>query len=125
MKKPLKNEIDILGLINKIQAQLIELNKKVDTLISRSLLKLLSPALQGGDTLLSDLEMPSIDGFTVLSHAKKSNPNIIAIVISGHSGDNIAKRVEGLGGYFMSKPVGLRALDDILKSFLKKQNLIS
>jgi len=37
MKKSLKNEMDMPGLINKIQAQLIELNKKVDTLINRSL----------------------------------------------------------------------------------------
>jgi len=37
MKKSLKNEINILDLINKMQAQLIELNKKVDALIHRSL----------------------------------------------------------------------------------------
>lgn len=37
MKKHLKNEIDVLGLINKIQAQLMVLDRKVDTLIQRSL----------------------------------------------------------------------------------------
>lgn len=37
MKKILKNETDVLGLINKIQAQLISLEAKVDTLINRSL----------------------------------------------------------------------------------------
>ena len=37
MKQPLKNEVDVLGLINKIQAQLIVLDKKIDTLINRSL----------------------------------------------------------------------------------------
>lgn len=36
MKKPLKSEIDVLELINKIQALLIVLDKKVDTLIHRS-----------------------------------------------------------------------------------------
>jgi len=37
MKQTLKNEIDMLGLINKIQAQIIELDRKIDTLINRSL----------------------------------------------------------------------------------------
>jgi CxxC-x17-CxxC domain-containing protein len=36
MKQSVKNDIDVLDLINKIQAQLIALDKKVDTLISRS-----------------------------------------------------------------------------------------
>jgi CxxC-x17-CxxC domain-containing protein len=36
MKKSSKNEIDMLDLINKIQAQLTGLDKKVDTLINRS-----------------------------------------------------------------------------------------
>jgi CxxC-x17-CxxC domain-containing protein len=35
MKQPSKNDIDLLDLINKIQAQLMVLDKKVDTLISR------------------------------------------------------------------------------------------
>jgi len=37
MKKPLKNEVDMLNLINKMHSQLLELDKKVDTLIHRSL----------------------------------------------------------------------------------------
>lgn len=36
MKKPLKNETDILTLINKIQEYLITVDKKIDTLIDRS-----------------------------------------------------------------------------------------
>lgn len=37
MKQSSKNENEILDLVNKIQAQLIALDKKVDSLISRSL----------------------------------------------------------------------------------------
>ena len=37
MKKAVKNEIDILDLINKIQTQIIELDKKISTLIDRSI----------------------------------------------------------------------------------------
>ena len=34
MKQPLKNEIDVASLINKIEAQLIVLDKKLDTLLA-------------------------------------------------------------------------------------------
>ncbi len=37
MKQSSKNEIDLLGLINKIQTQLTELDKKMETLIHRSI----------------------------------------------------------------------------------------
>ena len=37
MKKALKNETDMLDLMNKIQGQLIVLDKKVDTLIQRAI----------------------------------------------------------------------------------------
>jgi len=37
MKKAVKNEIDLLGLITKIQDQLNALDKKIDSLISRSI----------------------------------------------------------------------------------------
>ena len=37
MKQASKNEIDMLDLMNKIQAQLIALDKKVDALINRPL----------------------------------------------------------------------------------------
>jgi len=70
--------------------------------------------------LLLDLKMPGIDGFTVLSHAKKSNPNIVVIVISGIIDAAITKRAEDMGAWFMAKPVELRALEHVLKSLLKK-----
>jgi len=37
MKQSTKNEVDLVELINKIQGQLIVLDKKVDTLINRSI----------------------------------------------------------------------------------------
>lgn len=37
MKRTLKNEMDMLGLINKLQAQLSLIDQKMDTLIGRSL----------------------------------------------------------------------------------------
>jgi CxxC-x17-CxxC domain-containing protein len=50
MKQSLKNEIDMLDLINKIQTQLIGLDKKVDTLINRSVPETKAPSKPPVDT---------------------------------------------------------------------------
>jgi DNA-binding NtrC family response regulator len=70
--------------------------------------------------LLLDLKMPGIDGFTVLSYAKKMNPDINVVVISGIIDPATTKRAEDMGAWFMAKPVQLRALEHVLKSLLQK-----
>jgi len=77
------------------------------------------------DIMLLDLNMPGIDGFTVLAHATKINPTIIAVVVSGVTGDAITKRAESMGAWFVPKPVELKALEHILKSLMKKQKIVS
>ena len=74
--------------------------------------------------ILLDLKMPGIDGFTVLANVQKNNPNIIAIVISGVIDVAVTKRTEDMGAWFLSKPVEPKALEHVVKSFLKKKNLI-
>ena len=53
MKQILKSEVDLPGLIDKIQVQLIELNKKLDILINRSL-----PQAKPSQILTSPLSSP-------------------------------------------------------------------
>ena len=76
------------------------------------------------EIMLLDLKMPGIDGFTVLSHALKINPSIIAMVISGVVDDSVQDKAEAMGAWFMSKPVELKALEYVLNSLMKKQKLI-
>ncbi len=68
--------------------------------------------------LLLDLLMPGIDGFTVLVHAKKVNPKIIIIVISGIIEASTTKRCEELGAWFMAKPIQLKALEHVMKQLM-------
>ena len=73
------------------------------------------------DILLLDLKMPGIDGFTVLSHAKKINPKTTVIVISGILDHGITKKVEDAGAWYMAKPLeSLNALEHLLKGLIKK-----
>ena len=70
--------------------------------------------------LLLDLKMPGVDGFTVLAHAKKVNPRIIVIAISGIVDPVITKRVEEAGAWYMVKPIQLKALEFVLKDLIRK-----
>ena len=46
MKKPTKNEVDMIALMTKLQEQLVALDKKVDTLIFRSINESMQPSKQ-------------------------------------------------------------------------------
>ena len=75
--------------------------------------------------MLLDLQMPGIDGFSVLAHARKLYPNLVVIVISGIIDASVEKRAEDMGAWFMNKPVGIKEVEHVLKSLLKKQGLVS
>ena len=46
MKKPTKNEMDMIAIMTKLQEQLVALDKKVDTLIFRSINESMQPSKQ-------------------------------------------------------------------------------
>lgn len=69
--------------------------------------------------LLQDLQMPGIDGFTVLEHAVKKYPKIYSIVLTGVCDPAITKKVEGMGAVYVSKPPELKALEHIFKRAVK------
>jgi DNA-binding NtrC family response regulator len=70
--------------------------------------------------IIQDLQMPGIDGFTVLAHAIKKNPKIIRIVLTGMIDPAITKKVEGMGAVYVSKPPELKVLELIVKRELQK-----
>jgi two-component system response regulator FlrC len=70
--------------------------------------------------IVQDLQMPGIDGFTVLAHAIKCYPAIIKIVLTGIVDPAITRRVEELGAIYVSKPPEPKALKLIIDRELKK-----
>ncbi len=59
------------------------------------------------DLLVTDLEMPVMDGFELLTHLKKDYPAIAAIVMTGHITPKIKERLGAIGDYTcIEKPVG-------------------
>jgi CheY-like chemotaxis protein len=56
------------------------------------------------DIILEDLQMPGIDGFTVLERACALHPDIFKIVLTGILDPAVTRRVEDMGAVFVAKP---------------------
>lgn len=72
------------------------------------------------DIIVQDLQMPGIDGFTVLNHAIKRHPQIIRIVLTGLSDPAITKKVEAMGAVYVSKPPELKVLELVISQALQR-----
>ena len=74
--------------------------------------------------VLLDLVLPGMDGMAVLEAIRRSEPDVVVIVITGHG--TIARAVEAMkkGAYdFVSKPVDAKHLEIVLGKALERQAL--
>ncbi len=69
--------------------------------------------------VVQDLQLPGIDGFSVLAHAIKRHPHIVKIVLTGLVDPAITRRVENMGAIYVSKPPELNVLKLIIGRELK------
>lgn len=77
------------------------------------------------DIILSDIRMPNMDGIELLTHIKKSNPEIARVLLSGYSDmDSCQKAIEDeVASIILTKPWDNFELKNILKITLKAQQL--
>ncbi len=60
----------------------------------------------GIDLVITDLKMPEMDGFGLLTHMNKNHPNIPAIVMSAYCTPEIRTRLKNLGSFkILEKPI--------------------
>jgi DNA-binding NtrC family response regulator len=73
----------------------------------------------GFDLVLSDLNMPGMDGAALLRRVKSSYPEMPVVIITGYGTFHTEKRVmrEGADGY-ISKPCTLSKIEKTLSSIL-------
>lgn len=66
------------------------------------------------DMLITDLNMPKMDGFELLAQMKKDYPRVPLIVVSAFSTPDIKTKVVDLGAlHFIAKPFSFEDLEDI------------
>ncbi|MCB9851399.1 MAG: HDOD domain-containing protein [Phycisphaerales bacterium] len=70
------------------------------------------------DVIVSDMRMPGMDGATLLAEVKNRYPNMVRIVLSGHSSQESTLRSIGVAHQFLAKPCDpdrlKRTIDDAL-----------
>ncbi len=75
--------------------------------------------------VLSDIRMPGRDGFYLLDHAQKTDPDLPVILLTGEGDIPMAVRAVGQGAFdFLEKPCAPDDLIPVLERALKTRSLI-
>ncbi len=56
------------------------------------------------DIVVADMRMPGMDGATLLKHVQERHPDVVRIVLSGHSDKDLVRRSVSYAHQFLSKP---------------------
>ncbi len=70
--------------------------------------------------LVTDLQMPEIDGLGLLAYTQKYHKDIPAIVMSAHGTPALVEKLQNQILNFISKPFRAEKLAEVIKSALKK-----
>ncbi|MCD6264917.1 MAG: response regulator [Deltaproteobacteria bacterium] len=74
------------------------------------------------DLVLTDLTMPSMDGWTLASHMKDKSPNTPICLMTGWAEEEIRPQVAGSAvDFVIFKPFGLHELQEMLKKILNSK----
>ena len=74
------------------------------------------------DLIISDLEMPAMDGFQLLEYIDKNYPGTPVFIMTAFDSKEIEERVLSLGASdFITKPFDLPMLVDEIRLFLAAQ----
>jgi DNA-binding NtrC family response regulator len=66
--------------------------------------------------ILTDLQLPGIDGLGVLQAARAANPSVVVVIVTGYASLDSAIQAVRLGAYdYLTKPFSLGQIDVILQ----------
>jgi len=72
------------------------------------------------DLLVTDLRLPAMSGLQLVEQAKRVNPNLHTILISGNASEEVRRQAEALGVVaFLPKPVGTNHFLEIVETALE------
>jgi DNA-binding NtrC family response regulator len=74
--------------------------------------------------IISDLQLPGVDGLGVLKAAKAANPSVTVIIVTGYASVDSAVRAVRLGAYdYLTKPFTLGQIEVIVSRAAERQAL--
>ncbi len=76
---------------------------------------------ESADIILSEVDMPHMDGLELLNRVKKEYPQKICILMSGKPGYESAARQSGADA-FLAKPFDINDLFEIVQAFVVEVN---
>jgi DNA-binding NtrC family response regulator len=77
------------------------------------------------DLVITDLRLPDISGMKVLAEAKKENPNLGVILITGYGSIKNAVKAMKQGAFdYITKPFDLDEIELVVGKFFEFQNLV-
>ncbi len=77
------------------------------------------------DIVFTDIEMPKMDGISMLEHFKAKSPNTLFVIFSAHSHtDYFLKSIKvGIDGYII-KPFDIAQIETLIKELVEKLNML-
>jgi DNA-binding NarL/FixJ family response regulator/anti-sigma regulatory factor (Ser/Thr protein kinase) len=70
------------------------------------------------DVIVSDMRMPGMDGATLLRTVQRLHPEVVRIVLSGQTDQQVSRRMIHVAHQFMSKPCDGRDLEQVIERAL-------
>lgn len=75
------------------------------------------------DLIITDINMPTLDGLSFIKQAKVSNPDLLFIILSGYSDFKFAQQAIAFGvNDYLLKPIDKTQLKNSLKKLISKLN---
>jgi putative nucleotidyltransferase with HDIG domain len=77
------------------------------------------------DVIVSDMRMPGMDGWQLLTEVKKLYPQTVRLILSGHAEANSIMRAVGIAHQYLAKPCESAAIKDAIIQTQKLRHLLS
>ncbi|NTW35200.1 MAG: response regulator, partial [Syntrophobacteraceae bacterium] len=77
------------------------------------------------DVLITDLNMPKMDGLTLINHARQMNSNIVSIIITGFGSLETAIEAIRQGAYdYVQKPFSVERIAVVARNAVEKTRIL-
>jgi HD-like signal output (HDOD) protein/ActR/RegA family two-component response regulator len=76
------------------------------------------------DVIVSDMRMPVMDGATLLAHVHDEYPNLVRIILTGHSELEATLRAMPVAHSFLTKPCRPQVIEEVVRRSLDLQELL-